>query len=220
MTVRTDLLNSSRRFWNATPLRDVQVVRAVEDGRYVFCHVYQNLNNGGAQWVTADLFDTDDNDRLVEHWDVIQEYVAPTASGRTMVDGPTDIEDLDKTEANKEHVQAFYDAVLLGGQFDKVADYISTAQYDQHNPEVEDGLDGFARHLQSMADKGISAKYWRLHHLVGQGNFVVGYSHVQIDASHYAVFDVFRLKDGLIVEHWDVQEKILAPEQWNNIGKF
>ncbi|NRB03681.1 MAG: hypothetical protein HRU30_10510, partial [Rhodobacteraceae bacterium] len=129
-------------FLERNPDRDIQVIREIEDGPYVFLHVYQNLGNGAAQWVTADLFDTDENDKVIEHWDVIQEFATQTVSGRTMVDGSTHIEDLDKTEANKAKVQQFCDVVLVGGQFDKVTDFISTERYDQHNPAVGDGLDG------------------------------------------------------------------------------
>ena len=53
-------------FMERNPVRDIQVIRAIEDGQYVFVHVYQSLNNGEAKWVTADLFDTDDNDRMIE----------------------------------------------------------------------------------------------------------------------------------------------------------
>ncbi len=41
-----------------------------------------------------------------------------------------------------------------------------------------------------------------------------------IAGDDYAFFDLFRVKDGKIVEHWDVQEKILPEEQWGNSGKF
>ena len=207
-------------FLERNPVRDIQVVRAIEDGPYVFVHVYQNLNDGEARWVTADLFDTDDNDRIIEHWDVIAEYVWPTASGRTMVDGPTEVKDLDRTEANKAIVRAFADDVLIGGQADKVADYISTEQYDQHNPHVKDGLAGFGEHLAEVLASGQAATYVKVHKLVGQGNFVVAFSEVEIAGDGWAFFDIFRLKDGKIVEHWDVQEKILPPDQWNNSGKF
>ena len=207
-------------FLERTPIRDIQVVRAFEDGRYVFCHVYQNLNNGAAKWVTADLFDTDESGRLIEHWDVIAEYVWPTASGRSMVDGPTEIEDLDKTDANKAVVQGFVDDVLIGGRADKVTDYISTEQYDQHNPEVEDGLAGFGKHLQAVMASGAATEYVKVHHLIGQGNFVVVYSHTRMQGDDYAFFDIFRLKDSKIVEHWDVQEKTGPEDTWNNSGKF
>ena len=207
-------------FLKRTPVRDIQVVRAIEDGRYVFCHVYQSLNNGEAKWVTADLFDTDTDGRLIEHWDVIAEFIENTASGRSMVDGPTEVEDLDKTDANKAVVQGFVDDVLIGGRADKVTDYISTEQYDQHNPDVEDGLAGFSKHLKEVMASGSATEYVKVHHLIGQGNFVVIYSHTRMGRDDYAFFDIFRLKGEKIVEHWDVQEKIGPPESWNNSGKF
>ncbi|MGR3659782.1 MAG: nuclear transport factor 2 family protein [Paracoccaceae bacterium] len=207
-------------FLENNPIRDIQVVRTIEDGRFVFCHVYQNLGNGEAQWVTADIFDTDDAGRIIEHWDVIAEYKLQTVSGRTMVDGSTEIEDLDQTEANKAVVQGFFDNVLMGGRADLVTDYISTTQYDQHNPDVGDGLEGFGKHLQEIEKSGQVSKYLKVHHLLGQGNFVVVYSHVKQGDDDWAFFDLFRLKDGKIVEHWDVQEKIGPKETWNNSGKF
>lgn len=207
-------------FLERNPIRDIQVVRAIEDGSYVFVHVYQSLNNGESKWVTGDLFDTDANDKVVEHWDVIQQYADETASGRTMVDGPTSVEDLDKTDANKAIIQDFCDVILVGGQYDRVTDFISTTQYDQHNPAVADGLDGFGAFAADLAQKGRSMIYWKVHKLIGQGNFVVTMSHVQMGDNHYCIFDKFRLQDGKIVEHWDVQEQILAPEEWKNQGKF
>jgi predicted SnoaL-like aldol condensation-catalyzing enzyme len=200
--------------------RDIQIIRMIEDGQYVFAHVYQNINNGEAQWVTADFFDTDENDKIIEHWDVIQAYEEKTVSGRTMVDGPSTIEDLNKTAENKQIVQNFFDEVLIGGNFDKVTSYISTVQYDQHNPNVEDGLSGLGKHIQEMSDKGISSSYEKLHLLVGQGNFVATLSHTKVAEEDCCFIDIFRLKDGLIVEHWDVQEKILPKEEWGNSGKF
>ena len=207
-------------FLERNPVRHIEVVRAIEDGTYVFLHVYQSLNNGESQWVTADLFDTDADGRVIEHWDVIQAFETETASGRTMVDGPTEIEDLDKTEVNKERVRAFAEACLVGGDFSRVTEFISTETYLQHNPAVADGLEAFGAFAADLAARDEVMRYWKVHKLIGQGNFVVTMSHVQIGQSHYCVFDIFRMKDGLIVKHWDVQEKILAPEEWNNQGKF
>lgn len=110
--------------------RDTQVVRGFVDGQYAFVHVYQDINNGEEKWVTADIFDTDENDKIIEHWNVIQAYEEKTVSGRTMVDGPTEIEDIDDTVKNKAVVQNFFDDVLIGGDFNKLTSYISTEQYE------------------------------------------------------------------------------------------
>ena len=115
---------------------------------------------------------------------------------------------------------AFFEAVLLGGQIDRVADFISTKHFDQHNPAVGDGADSFRRYLAEVAKSGQPMRYIKLHRLIGQGNFVVAFSEVQMLGDDWAVFDIFRLEDGKIVEHWDVQEKILPKDQWNNSGKF
>ena len=207
-------------FLKRNPVRDIQIQRTIEDGPYVFLHVYQSLNNGDSQWVTADLFDTDASGRVIEHWDVIQAFEASNPSGRSMIDGQTDILDLHLTAANKAQVEAFCNVVLIGGAFDRAAEFISASEYLQHNPEAADGLQGFGSYVAHLAASGRGLRYWKVHRLVGQGNFVATLSHVQQGNSHFCVFDIFRLAGGLIVEHWDVQERILAPEAWNNQGKF
>lgn len=207
-------------FLARNPARDIEIVRAIEDDRYVFLQAYQSLNNGESRWVTGDLFDTDANDRVIEHWDVIQAFESETKSGRTMTDGPTEVEDLESTETNKARVREFCDRVLVGGAFDQAAEYVSSEEYAQHTPAAADGLEGFGAFVAELEAAGRAMRYWKVHKLIGQGNFVVAMSHVQMGQAHYCVFDLFRLKDGMIVEHWDVQEKILPPELWNNQGKF
>lgn len=54
----------------SSAIRSVRsIVRAFEDGNFVFLHVHQNLNDGQAQWVTTDIFRADEAGKLVEHWD-------------------------------------------------------------------------------------------------------------------------------------------------------
>ncbi len=207
-------------FVERNPIRDVEIVRAWEDGQYVFLHVVQILNDGEFRYVTADIFDTDDQGRLIEHWDMIAEWVEPTVSGRTQVDGPTEPTDLDKTEANKALVQGFLDDVLLGGNVDNVANYISTETYHQHNPQVDDGLDGFAAFTEQLAADGISMRYEHVHLVIGCGDFVAALSEMHLGDQPIAVIDLFRVADAKIVEHWDVMEDILPEDQWVNSGKF
>ena len=60
-------------FYERNPIRDIEVVRGFEDGPFVFLHVVQNLNNGEYRYVTADIFETDDDAKMIEHWDVMEE---------------------------------------------------------------------------------------------------------------------------------------------------
>lgn len=57
-------------FLDRNPERDIRIVRAIEDGPYVFCSAFQSLNGGAAKWVTMDLFYTGSDDRILEHWNI------------------------------------------------------------------------------------------------------------------------------------------------------
>lgn len=205
-------------FIERNPVRDIEIVRGFEDGRYVFVHAYQSLNDGRARWVTMDFFDTDGEDRIIEHWDVIAPYSASTPSGHTSVDGPTEIVDVDRTEPNKALVRALVTNVLMeGGDPHKIDAYISPQQYIQHNREVADGLE----HFKPLAlDPNRSLNYEEIVLLVGRGNFVATLCRARWEGAPYAQADLFRVEDGLIVEHWDAAEAIGPEADWVNSGKF
>ena len=202
-------------FIQNNPVRDIQVVRSIVDGNFVFVHVYQDINNGQAKWVTTDMFDTDDNDRIVEHWDVIAAYSdEASANGHTQVDGPTEIVDEDKTEANKALVASFVDDVLVNHRAERIVDYVGDG-YIQHNPLVPDGIQAFQ---DFMDGPGKDMIYRNVFKIIGQGNFVMVYSHVFF-GQELAVFDLLRVENGKIVEHWDNMEPIPEGPQPNS-GKF
>ena len=198
-------------FIERCPVRDIRILRAIEDGAYVFLHAFQDINNGEAQWITGDIFDTDSNDKIVEHWDVIQAYEDSPASRHTMIDGATDVTDIDKTEDNKTLVRRLFSAVLFGEDATDLASFIREEGFIEHNPLDDDGLIEQARQ---------GNKYRELHRLVGEGNFVATLSRTQVSGDDWASIDVFRIADARVVEHWTVQEKILPKEQWGNSGKF
>ena len=207
-------------FQRRNPIRDIEIVRGFEDGRYVFLHVVQNLNNGEFRYVTADIFDTDDDAKLIEHWDMIDEMVDDTVSGHSQVDGPTEPTDLDKTEQNKALITEFLNNVLKNGEYDKLTDYISTETYIQHNPQIGDGLDGLGAFIATLTEQGHTMVYEVIHNVIGCGNFVAAMSKMNLACTDMAVIDLFRIEAGRIVEHWDVMEEIAPEETWVNSGKF
>lgn len=207
-------------FMQRNPKREIEIVRGIEDGRYVFVHAYQRLNDGESEWVTTDLFDTDDDGMIIEHWDTITPFVHSSVNGHTQTDGATEITDLELTDTNKQIVRAFFDTVVLGHGLDRLTEFISPERYIQHNPEVADGIDGFIDFMTRTTAAGRAMAYDEVVNLVGQGNFVTTYARASIGAAPYAAFDIFRLAEGRIVEHWDNWEKVAPPEEWNNSGKF
>ncbi|MGD1846643.1 MAG: hypothetical protein ACFB10_14745 [Salibacteraceae bacterium] len=207
-------------FIERNPKRDIQIIRKLVDGQYVFLQAYQNINEGEARWVTTDFFDTDENDKIIEHWDVIAPYADATPSGHTSIDGPTEVTDLDKTEENKTLVRnLIQDALMPGGDPSKLSDYISEDQYIQHNKEVADGFAAFYK-LANMPNRPLN--YQEIVLLVGQGNFVATLCRANWNDGKlnqdYAQVDIFRIEAGKIVEHWDNVEPV--PENDVNGGKF
>lgn len=195
----------------------VNTYRIFEDGNYVIAHT--DYNFFGPK-IGIDIFRFEDG-LIVEHWDNLQEKVTETASGRSQIDGPTEITDLDKTEANKTLVKNMLRDVFFGENPDKITDYISTEQYDQHNPGVKDGLAGLRSALQSLAEAGMPMVYKKNHAVFGEGNFVIAVSEGIFMKEKVAFYDIFRIENAKIVEHWDTVEKILPDSEAKNTnGKF
>ena len=71
----------------------VNIVRVFSDGDYVFAHTEYDFNNSNIGFEVF-LFE---GDQTVEHWDNIQCRKGPNPSGHTMVDGPTEVTDLEMT---------------------------------------------------------------------------------------------------------------------------
>ncbi len=195
-----------------------KVVRAFEDGDFVFLHSEYDFFGPKAGF---DIFRFEDG-KIVEHWDNLSPITPPNPSGRTQLDGATEITDLDKTATNKATVQAFLSDVLMNGQTDKIADYINPSQYLQHNSSIADGLDGLGAALQYFAENGMVLQYDTVHRVLGEGNFVLTVSEGKFGkGDHVAYYDLFRLENGKVVEHWDIIETIPLQAEWKNTnGKF
>lgn len=196
----------------------VNTVRVLQDGEFVVAH--SEYNFFGPK-VGFDVFRFE-NRAIVEHWDNLQQTPAkPNPSGRTMIDGPAEVIDLDKTAANKTLVAAFVDDVLVNGKLDRLQGYFNGDSYLQHNPAIADGLSGLGAALKAMAEQGVTMKYSRVHKVLGEGNFVLVISEGEFAGQPTSFYDLFRVHQGKIAEHWDTMEKIPARAEWKNAnGKF
>ena len=193
------------------------VIRAFEDGDYVFTHTEYDFFGPKAGF---DVFRFEDG-LIVEHWDNLLEVKTETASGRTQFDGATAITDLDKTDENKAIVRDFYDKVIIGGDFESMPSFFNGDTYLQHNPMLPDGVSRFMNSVKKMAEQGVVMKLDKLHMLLGQGNFVLCISEGSLAGKPYAYYDLFRLENGKLAEHWDVMSEIPPKSEWkNNNGKF
>ena len=195
----------------------VDIKRVFQDGNFVFTHTKYNFFGPK---VGFDIFRFEDG-KIVEHWDNLQPLVEKTASGRTQYDGPTQIIDLDKTEINKTLVKNFLDDVFFGKAPNKITEYISTKQYNQHNPHIKDRLDGLGEAIEYLTSQKDMFIYKKVHKILGEGNFVLSVSEGSWHGKPHSFYDLFRIENGKIVEHWDTIEEIPSKDKWaNSNGKF
>ncbi|WP_163407140.1 nuclear transport factor 2 family protein [Flavobacterium ajazii] len=195
----------------------VNTVRVFEDGNFVFAHT--DYNFFGPK-IGFDIFRFEDG-KIVEHWDNLQETAKPNPSGHTMTDGPAEVKNAESTNANKALVEAFVNDILVNGKMEKLAGYFDGDNYIQHNPQIADQLSGLGKALQYLASQGITMKYDKIHKVLGEGNFVLTVSEGSFGGLYTSFYDLFRVENGKIAEHWDVIETIAGKESWkNNNGKF
>ena len=196
----------------------VNVVRAFSDGNFVFTHT--DYNFFGPK-VGFDVFRFEDG-LIVEHWDnLVETAKKPNPSSHTQIDGSVDLQDLDKTKQNKALVADFVDSILVKGEMDKLSQFFDGDNYIEHNTAIADGLSGLGAALGAMAKQGITMVYSDVHTVLGEGNFVLSISEGSFAGKPTSFYDLFRIENGKIAEHWDILETIIPEDQRKNAnGKF
>ncbi len=198
----------------------VQNIRAFEDGDKVFLQTVYNFAGAGEQ-VAFDIFRFDADGKIAEHWDNLATKAEPNPSGHTQIDGTTVITDLDKTEANRELVKSFLVDVMQNKHPEKTTDYFDGDAYIQHNTGIADGLSGLGAALAALGEQGIAMIYDATHQVLAQGNFVLAVSEGTFGGAPTSYYDLWRVENGKIAEHWDVMETIADQSTWQNQnGKF
>lgn len=66
------------------PDKTISFVRTVAEGDLVALHTHQVWPDINKEYITMDFFRFDDNGKIVEHWDAIQQIPETTVSGNTM----------------------------------------------------------------------------------------------------------------------------------------
>ena len=123
---------------------------------------------------------------------------------------------------NREFIRAFIEEILIGVQIQKISHFFDAGPYTEHNPGLADGLSSLHSALtaKSQTDDSI-IQYEKLHKLLGEESFVLSASKGHRDAIHTSFYDLYRLVDGKIVEHWGTTEAIPPRSEWRNEnGRF
>ncbi len=117
-----------------------------------------------------------------------------------------------QAEANKKLVLDFYsmlfDRHLIKEAFDR---YVSH-DYIQHNPNIPNGVEPDIAFLTKRLRNNPEATN-KVKRAAADGDLVFLHVHSRLNPADRgrAIVDIFRIKDGKIVEHWDVIQAV--PEQ-------
>lgn len=112
-------------------------------------------------------------------------------------------------EASNQHlVTTFYDTPFNRHDLVSAAPLVA-ADYIQHKPSVPSGRDTMLQFAGAVFKKFPKTRV-SINCSTAEGDLVYLHSHMQFteDNSGKAVFDIFRVTDGKITEHWDVVQDV------------
>jgi len=197
-----------------SPATNVTIYRTFVDGDMVMLHSkYEGWPGFSGPVIAFDLFRFKDG-KIVEHWGGQAAEAGPNPSGHTQVDGPAAVVDRKQTEANRTLVRNFKQAVTVELRFDRVDEFIDGDHYVQHASKVGDGTAQMKARVSGVVKPGatqvlIPRRY------IADGNFVLCLVEARTEPPT-ANYDLFRVENGKIAEHWDVLSIIPPQNRWKN----
>ncbi len=122
------------------------------------------------------------------------------------------------SETNKDIAVAFYKKALFEGRVEDAFRLYAVPTYRQHNPLIEDGMEGVKKFVTWIMSNHPDAR-GEIKRVFADGDHVILHSHwhgLSDNPRGEAVVDIFRLEGGKVVEHWVVIQPI--PETSANIN--
>ncbi len=116
------------------------------------------------------------------------------------------------TLSNKQKVLSFYKLIVGQRKAELITEFV-LENYKQHNPTVAQGragITGMINYLKTlpMPPEGAKSPIIRA---IQEGDMVVTHLDIQFMGKHMVVIDLFKLKNGVLAEHWDAIQEV--PDQ-------
>ncbi|MGY1498816.1 nuclear transport factor 2 family protein [Streptomyces sp. QTS52] len=202
------------------PEAKYDVKRVISEGDLVLVHSNVVLTPGSRGSAVFDIFRFRDG-RIAEHWDTGQNVPDTSANGNDMfstVSWPRSEQPGPRwlTAYNKKLVTKAFDRLIVAKDLSALDTYWGT-EYHQHNPSIADGVagarEGLGGYFRAFPELAVSRK-----RVVAEGDLVAVHSHyVNAPGERgQAVVDLFRVRGGKIVEHWDVLQDVPATSANDN----
>ncbi|UUZ87209.1 ester cyclase [Paenibacillus sp. P26] len=204
----------------AYPEMHVIIERVIAEDDLVLLHTHAVLEPGTRGQAMVGIFRVRDG-KIVEHWEVMQPVPDSGVNGNDMFSTLTtpagQSPDLAvSTAASKQVALAMFDEVTVDRDVTTFDRYGADPFY-QHNPQSPNGIaaakEQFTSAFAVNPDLSISLK-----RVIAEGDYVAFHHHFQLNADDLgaAVVDIFRVRDGKVVEHWDVIQLVPATSANDN----
>ena len=149
--------------------------------------------------------------KIAELWDATGPLsTTPNASGHTSTDGLTAPIEQSSRDANRTLIGDYLQTALVEGRWDEIAPYFHGNDYIQHSSIATDGVDSVRAFFVGLRDAGNPFTYSETRVVLADGNYVLAVSRGDFGGTTSTYWDLFRVHDGAIAEHWDVIEAVPA----------
>lgn len=172
-------------------------MRFICDDNFVAVHL--DIEFMGQRKSVLDLYRLE-NGFLAEHWDASEDVTPLSVNGNSVVEGTIRIENLESTKENKSIVGQYCQQVLMAKPSEKWDNYLAV-DLIQHNPQVKNGRTELIAYYEKL-------EILNVHRVIGEGNFVLTQSEGSFHNATFVIYDIYRLKHRMIVEHWSVKQVI------------
>ena len=178
----------------------VRVVRLLEDGDMVMAQL-------GSEQAAQDRFAAYrfEDGKIAEQWAFFSPTAPPNVSGHTQLDGPTEPQHLDSTEANKTFVREYYQTFHLAGYRDHNDEFFTGDVMIRHEPGVQDGLGNFLHDVEHLMQRRTID---RIRLLIGQGDLVFLAATGTHEGKPCLYIDLYRVENRRLVEHWGFPQMV------------
>ncbi len=130
----------------------------------------------------------------------------------------TDNEKLATAQANKQLMLDFYERVFNNWDLSGI-DEVMWEDYMQHSPEVEDGREGFKKFFRGFIQAKPHADIVKV---IAEDDLVCMFfcCTMGVNGAVIKVFDLYRIEDGKLAEHWDCTMNTEGIPVNNSLGHF
>lgn len=120
-------------------------------------------------------------------------------------------------DENRALITEFFSVVFNQSIFDNVGRWISPS-FIEHNPKIRNGHEGLLKDIQPLLDESSKGSV-QIARTIAVGDYVWIHSKAVVGGKKFAYADIYRIKCGRAIEHWDVIQE-MVPSKVNDHAYF